>query len=44
LIFHAGVGEGANFFTVTVWESPAAYDAFAPIFTQAMAQAEPPCR
>jgi hypothetical protein len=38
LIFHAGVGEGANFFTVTVWESRAAYDAFAPIFTEAMAQ------
>lgn len=38
LIFHAGVGEGADFFTVTVWESQAAYGAFAPIFAQAMAQ------
>lgn len=36
LIFHAGVGEGADFFTVTVWESREAYDAFAPIFTKAM--------
>jgi hypothetical protein len=38
LIFHAGIGEGAAFFTVTVWESRAAYDAFAPVFTQAMKQ------
>ena len=38
LIFHAGMGEGADFFTVTVWESHAAYDAFAPVFAQAMAQ------
>ena len=38
LIFHAGVGEGAEFFTVTVWESRAAYDAFAPIFAQAMSR------
>jgi hypothetical protein len=38
LIFHAGVGEGVKFFTVTVWESQAAYDAFAPVFAQAMAQ------
>ena len=37
LIFHAGVGEGAAFFTVSVWESHAAYDAFAPVFAQAMA-------
>ena len=29
LLFHAGIGEGADFFTVTVWESQAAYDAFA---------------
>ena len=36
LIFHAGVGEGEGFFTVTVWESRAAYDAFAPVFAQAM--------
>lgn len=38
LIFHAGVGEGPEFFTVTVWESQAAYDAFAPIFAQVMAR------
>jgi hypothetical protein len=38
LIFHAGVGEGAAFFTVTVWASQAAYDAFAPVFTEAMAR------
>jgi len=38
LIFHAGIGEGADFFTVTVWESDAAYEAFAPAFAQAMAQ------
>lgn len=30
LIFHAGIGEGAEFTTITVWESRAAYDAFAP--------------
>ena len=36
LIFHAGMGEGSAFFTVTVWESRAAYDAFAPVFAQAM--------
>ena len=36
LIFHAGVGDGADFFTVTVWESRAAYDAFAPVFAEAM--------
>jgi hypothetical protein len=36
LIFHAGMGEGTAFFTVTVWESRAAYDAFAPVFTRAM--------
>ena len=36
LIFHAGIGEGTAFFTVTVWESRAAYDAFAPVFVQAM--------
>ena len=36
LMFHAGVGEGTAFFTVTIWESRAAYDAFAPVFRQAM--------
>ena len=38
LIFHAGIGEGATFFTVSVWESQAAYDAFAPGFSRAMAE------
>lgn len=38
LIFHAGIGEGTAFFTVTVWESQAAYDAFAPAFAEAMAR------
>jgi hypothetical protein len=37
LIFHAGVGEGADFATITVWDSRESYDAFAPMFTQAMA-------
>jgi hypothetical protein len=37
LIFHAGIGEGAAFFTVSVWESKAAYDSFAPVFSRAMA-------
>jgi hypothetical protein len=36
LIFHAGIGEDTAFFAVTVWESQAAYDAFAPVLTQAM--------
>ena len=37
LIFHAGIGEGEAFLTVTVWESQEAYDAFAPVFAKAMA-------
>ena len=36
LIFHAGMGEGADFTTITVWESRDAYDAFAPIFARVM--------
>jgi hypothetical protein len=36
LIFHAGVGESAEFMTVTVWESRDAYDAFAPTFARVM--------
>jgi hypothetical protein len=36
LIFHAGIGEADDFFTVTVWESRAAYEAFAPVFAQTM--------
>jgi hypothetical protein len=38
LIFHAGIGEGADFLTVTVWESRAAYDAFAPTFSRVMSE------
>ena len=38
LMFHAGIGEGDAFFTVTVWDSREAYDAFAPMFKQAMAE------
>jgi hypothetical protein len=38
LLFHAGIGEGADFFTVSVWQSREDYDAFAPSFTQAMAE------
>jgi len=37
LVFHAGIGEGAEFATITVWDSRESYDAFAPIFTEAMA-------
>jgi hypothetical protein len=36
LIFHAGVGEGEDFATMTVWESRDAYEAFAPVFARAM--------
>ena len=32
LLFHAGVGEDDDFFTVSVWESREAYDAFASRF------------
>ena len=38
LIAHAGVGDGDDFFTISVWESKDAYDAFAPAFTKAMAE------
>jgi hypothetical protein len=38
LIFHAGVGDGADFLTVTIWESRAAYDAFAPTFSRVMGE------
>ena len=38
LIFHAGVGEGDDFMTMTVWESLDRYNAFAPVFQQAMAE------
>ena len=38
LIFHAGIGEGEAFFTVSVWETRDAYDAFAPLFASAMAE------
>ena len=36
LIFHAGIGEGDDFTTITVWESRAEYDAFAPMFARIM--------
>lgn len=36
LVCHAGIGEGQAFFTVTIWESREAYDAFAPLFSEAM--------
>lgn len=36
LIFHAGIGEGDAFFTVSVWESRDAYEAFASVFANAM--------
>jgi hypothetical protein len=36
LVFHAGVGEGEAFFTVSVWRDREAYDAFAPRFKEAM--------
>ncbi len=38
LIFHAGVGEGPDFMTMTLWESPEAYEAFAPVFAKAMSE------
>jgi hypothetical protein len=38
LLFHAGVGEGDAFFTVTVWATREAYDAFAPHFKKAMTE------
>ena len=38
LLFHAGLGEGESFFTVTVWESREAYDAFAPMFKKTMSE------
>ena len=36
LLFHAGVGEGEAFFTLSVWRDREAYDAFSPKFKQAM--------
>ncbi len=38
LLFHAGVGEGAEFFTISVWDSQEAYDEFAPAFKDAMSR------
>ena len=38
LLFHAGLGEGDDFTTVSIWQSREAYDAFAPTFTRAMAE------
>lgn len=39
LIFHAGVGEGDEFFTISVWESMQAYDAFAGGFRDTLSEA-----
>jgi hypothetical protein len=36
LLFHAGIGEGDDFFTVSVWEDEAAYEAFADKFREAL--------
>jgi hypothetical protein len=38
LLFHAGIGEGGEFFTVSIWRDREAYDAFAPQFKQAMSE------
>jgi hypothetical protein len=38
LILHAGIGEGDDFFTLSIWESRQAYEGFAPRFKEAMAQ------
>lgn len=38
LIAHAGVGDGDDFFTISLWESIDAYNAFAPAFKNAMAE------
>jgi len=38
LLFHAGVGQGDDFFTVTIWKSREAYDAFAPMFKRTMSE------
>ncbi len=38
LLFHAGVGEGDAFFTITIWETREAYTAFAPQFKKAMSE------
>ncbi|HSE50164.1 MAG TPA: hypothetical protein VLA96_13240 [Terriglobales bacterium] len=37
LLFHAGLGEGTDFMTISVWETREAYDAFAPVFAGIMA-------
>lgn len=38
LLFHAGIGEGGAFFTVSIWRDCEAYDAFAPTFKRAMSE------
>jgi hypothetical protein len=38
LLFHAGMGEGSDFFTVTVWKSREEYDTFAPMFKRTMSE------
>ena len=36
LLFHAGVGEGDDFFTLTIWRTQESYEAFAPQFKRVM--------
>ena len=36
LISHAGVGDGDDFLTITIWDSVESYQAFAPVFAMAM--------
>lgn len=38
LLFHAGVGEGEQFFTLSVWEDREAYETFAPQFKKVMSE------
>ena len=38
LLFHAGVGEGDDFFTISIWENQEAYEAFASRFESALGE------
>ena len=38
LLFHTGVGDGEAFFTLTVWKTREAYNAFVPQFKKAMSE------
>lgn len=38
LLFHAGIGEGEAFFTVSIWTNHEAYDSFAPHFKKTMSE------